>query len=494
MFKILNTLKDTYITNKVIGGIRCVNSNVGKASTLDLYKLYGENEINNEYLVEDTKLLIQFDLDPLYDLLNLNKIDINGSSFNVTMKLFDVYGGQPTPENFTININPLSQSFDEGLGKDIVRYADLDSSNYITASHSNNVWLLSGANLSGTVPAQCDYYTTLVSNNDLTVTQTFVVGTEDLSVDVTQLISATLTNQIPNNGFRISFSDSIQNDLRTYFVKRFASRQAYDHSKHPQLIVKYDDSILDDSGNLELDSNNNVFLYNYNHNILENLNSTGSNSIKLKLITPISGSNYELIFTGSQVAYDSNLITGIYSASVYVSSSNSNVQLKLQQTGSIDFTPVWIYNNDSLIHSGTKLTFYQKQKLNYRKSLNNYTVSVSGIKNTHSNDEIVRVRVNIFDYTSPIITFVKKPLILNGLVIKHVYYQVRDYESNQIIIPFDTIKNSTRLSSDYQGMWFDLDTSNLILGHTYVIDILISNGDDKYKYINVSQLFKLSDS
>lgn len=498
MFKILPVLKDTYITDKIINNVRSYNSNVGRASTLDLYKLYGETLISGTAARELSRLLIQFDLTSLQTLIQQHKIDITNETFNVQLKLFDVYGGQPTPENFVVDVFPLSQSFEEGRGKDIVRYADYDSCNFLTASYPNNLWLSAGANLSGTVPSSCDYFSTLITNNDLKASQTFITGEENLCIDVTKIISATLTNQIPDQGFRISFSESLENDTRTYFVKRFAGKNAYNEDYHPQLIVRYNDAMLDDALILELDYTNNVFLYNYRQGVLTNLLSssvtlTGSNCVSLKLLTPISGGYYELTFSGSQYSTGTLSYDGIYTSNVFVPSSNTNVQKKLLETGSIDFTPVWTTNDNSITFvSGSTLTFYSPYKNNGKIDHNHYSITTTGLRNVHTTNEQVLIRVNIFDYTSPLIKFVRKQINLPGIVLRNVYYQVRDFETGDIVIPFDTIYKSTLVSSDNEGMYFQLDTSNLKNQRSYIIDILISMQGENYTYHNVSNAFKIN--
>ena len=44
MYRILTASKDTYITNKIINNsFRATDANLGSAGTLDLFKLYDEN-------------------------------------------------------------------------------------------------------------------------------------------------------------------------------------------------------------------------------------------------------------------------------------------------------------------------------------------------------------------------------------------------------------------------------------------------------------------
>ena len=61
-----------------------------------------------------------------------------------------------------------------------------------------------------------------------------------------------------------------------------------------------------------------------------------------------------------------------------------------------------------------------------------------------------------------------------------MFYRVRDHESGDIIIPFDSSDNSTKLSSDSTGMYFDFYMSSLPRGRSYVFDYLIKqNGFDE---------------
>ena len=123
MYRILTASKDTYITNKIINNsFRATDANVGKASTLDLFKLYGESTSGSVASpFELTRALLKFNLNPLRKLTG-SFLDIGDSSFKCTLKLFDVYGGQTTPSNFKLIMFPLSRSFDEGVGLNVVDF------------------------------------------------------------------------------------------------------------------------------------------------------------------------------------------------------------------------------------------------------------------------------------------------------------------------------------------------------------------------------------
>lgn len=501
MFRILKADKDTYITNKYIDGVRAVSGNVGIAGSLDLFKLYGITLSGSEKIpqTELSRLLIHFDLTPLRTLVSTNKVDISHSSFKCYMSLKDVYGGQPTPSNFSVDIFPLSASFSEGLGKDIAYYADKDKANFLSAS-SDARWGGEGCTLACFATGSGDYITSSLTVPDTKVSQTFSTGQEDILVDVTSVISATIKGDLPDSGFRISFTPAIESDTKTYFVKRFASRHAYDESKHPKLLVKFDDSILDDTSNLYLDSpvSASLFLYNYVNNQLTNLLSggvevTGSNSILLELKTEVTGvGTYSLFFTGSQHRYGSNFATGIYSASVTLPLSDANLKTSYLQSGSIKFTPVWSSLDKTVAYvTGSSITAHAPNRITNRLNPRRYTVSVIGINSEYSQSEEVTMRVNIFDQNSPIIVATRLPVLLPGIVLRNSHYAIRNTATNEYVIPFDTTNNSTKLSSDSDGMYFSFNTAALTPLNSYAIDIMIPVDGLQQKYLNASPAFRV---
>ena len=120
--------KDTYITNKILKNTtRATTSNVGYASTIDLFKLYGESTLRNingscdyvdsaeteaectgvwdDNLFEWSRALIKFDLSALKSEL----VSIAGGEgvlsdpyLKIRLVLYDVQGTQVSPSNFSL--------------------------------------------------------------------------------------------------------------------------------------------------------------------------------------------------------------------------------------------------------------------------------------------------------------------------------------------------------------------------------------------------------
>ena len=304
MQKILRADKDAYVTNRIVNGVRRISGSTGAAGTLDLFKISGLSFSGTVPNVELSRAFIHFNLDPLRSLISASKLAINHPSFKCTLELKDVYGGQTTPANFVLDVFPLSRSFDEGLGRDIVQYSDEDVCNFVSSSRAMGAWLGLGCTLSASSTTACDFITGALGLS-MHASQSFTTGFENMNVDVTRIVSATLAGMVPDSGFRLSYSASHEDDAFTYFVKRFASRHAHDATFHPALRVTFDDSVQDDTQLLTLDDDYTLFLRNYSKNQPANIRSgsttiTGSNSLLLKLRTVISGGYHEIFYTGSQ--------------------------------------------------------------------------------------------------------------------------------------------------------------------------------------------------
>lgn len=494
MYKILRADRDGYITNRVINGRRTIDANAGHAGTLDLFKLYGVSRSGSLPNTEISRAVIHFDMTPLKNLVQSGLIDTSDPSFWCRLQLVDVYGGQPLPENFALDVFPLSASFEEGYGKDISYYADVDACNWMSSS-TGVLWNSPGAGAAGTDVSTCDYITSSTSLASTNVQQTFLAGTENLYVDVTKIVSATLSGELPDSGFRISFDSSLEEDARTYFVKRFVSRNAFDETKHPKLIFGYDDSAYDDTQTLTFDSTCRVKLFNSKAGKLINLTSggvdlTGSTCLSLRLTALVSGSP-SFTFVGSQIFTGTKYVSGSYYADVQLPSTGTLGQF-ISQSGSVKFDPVWTSLDGSVAYAtGSELTFRQQDRSTSSGALQKYIVSVNGIKSDYRTDETIHAQVNIFDQSSPLVKVVKVPVETAGIVLTDSYYRIRDVLLDSAAVPFDDVKNSTRISSDSKGMYFNLDADVLTPGRTYVVDVMIKSLGETRVFESASPVFRV---
>lgn len=490
MYRIFTASSDTYITNKIINNkFRATDANVGQAGTLDLFKLYNESTIKNESKpIELSRLLIKFDHDKIKAMHDAGLIDVGGKTFKATLKLHDVYGGETTPSNFKCIVFPLAKKFDEGVGYDIGNYSDLGATNYITASYENGTifdWELPGAMksgslddvasidviVSGTIPGES-------STKALCTEQLFLTGEEDLEVDVTSFVSASVKGLISNHGHLIALSGSYEKDTKSYFVKRFSSRNTPNTSKSPKLIIKFDDSLLDNRENFTFNNSGSLFLTNHVRGELKNIRSgdapdailTGENCMILKIIT----GSFKKIFNVSQVPIGSNRLTGIYSSSFAISSFG-DLYSHVQASGSLTFDEIWSNSEETITFLSSSLEIKKSDLNSPDINQTRYHVVVTNLADRYKKGEVARVRVFV-ENSKREVRLRKTPYEKKSEVFDKMFYRVRDFVSGEVIIPFSKSDNATRLSSDSAGMYFDFYMDSLPSGRTFIFEFLIQQG------------------
>jgi len=482
MYRILTASSDCYLTNKIIkNSFRATDANTGQAGTLDLFKLYDESTLSGSTTpIELSRILLKFDLSPLRQLTG-SILDLN--NFTAKLKLFDVYGGQTVPTNFTMSVLPLSKSFDEGFGRDIVSFKDLDVANWLTASESGGIvaWTTAGAGSIGALGSSTadvlDIGDVGAGNVSLESTQTFSSGEENLLVDVTTVVSATVAGLIPDNGFRLSFTGSQEEDTQTRFVKRFYSRHSTSKNKTPRLIVSFDDSIQDDHENFFFDLTGSIFLNNYARGVPANIVSgsalseiSGQNCM---LVTLSSGS-FSTIVTASQHSVGGNNIPGVYSASFAIPSNNNLLVTEIRNAASATFTEVWGSLDGTVPFLTSSLVIKAILPTAFNRSTRRLVISITNDKESYQKIEKPRFRVFAFDYDeADDFKVFRLPYETKSEIFRNMHYQIRDFHTKEIVIPFDTIDNSTRMSTDSKGMYFETYLDFFSPGRVYEINVLV---------------------
>lgn len=514
MFRILTSSKDTYITSKIVAGTRVVDANVGQAATMDLFKLYGETRFSgSQDHYELSRGLIRFDYSPLLALTS-SQLDASGSQFKAILHMKNVYGGQTVPSNFSLQLHPLAQEWDEGRGNDIQTFSDIDACNWITASvnPSTSLWFVSGASMPGAVGQACDYFVSGdigVGSQSLGVVQSFSRGDEDLYMDITNLVSASVWGNLPNYGFRVSYIDNQETDQTTRFVKRFGGRNTNSPQYRPQLIVKYDGDVVQDDTNLAIfDESNRFCVYNTPRGIYENFKSgsdviTGTNCLNLELVasksysytmnswsqshsqsitfTTTSMTYFSASFPASQLSFGNLKQAGSYYSDVTLATF-STPALDAFVSGSgykQSFLMLWkSLDNSYLYASGGYVKFQKFTASPVAFDQRNYVVNITNIEQFYGNEENTRFRVFIQDWEQDYSTQrLPKPAV--SRTFKNMYWRLIDPYTKETVIPFDHI--GTKLSSDGNGMFFDFWFSDLTPSRVYEFEFHIEeNGKSDY--------------
>ena len=490
MYIIATASADTYITNKIVDGLRVEDANVGRAGTLDLFKLYDETMSGSSGgHTEISRLLLKFDVSRLV-ALSSGSLDVGSSNFRARIKLQSVATNLPVPQNFSISIFPLAKDFDEGFGRDVSSFTDIGACNYISSSNGT-VWATSGAYRSGAVgDSNIDFY---ASGNlqdglglrSLASNQTFVAGNEDLFVDVSDVVSATIANLIPNYGFLVAFTSSQETDLVTRFVKRFASRHVTHESLRPRLEVSSNDATFDSHASSYFDTSGSLYLTNVVGSNIRNLMSasqdiTGSNSLHVVLST----GSYTKVISASQQTVGGFKKQGSYFGNFFISAQDSSAvsgTVKISDhaaaSGSIVFSETWRSIDGSVVFLSTFLTCSIPERTT--SGLPSRQLSIKTTNARQKYDERSSYRIRVFAYDSnyePTATRVPKPTKSD---FPEAYYAIKDIEGN-IYIPFERENGGTRLSFDSNGLFFDLYTDGLPPGKLMTVDYLVVDRQLEY--------------
>lgn len=383
-----------------------------------------------------------------------------------------------------------------------------------------NTWVSGGAAAGGTTGENIDYYESIFSPTTgylpLGFTQHFSRGDEDLLIDVTPAVSATLAGYLPDYGFRLSYSGSQETDNITRFVKRFSTRQSRNTTKHPHLVVKYDDSFFDNQAQPYFDYPNKIGVYYSPFGVASNFLSssipiTGSGSVVLELVASksvyvtattysishqatinyISASwNYfSMSFTGSQISLGGMFQTGSYYADVFIPSNTNGLSGVLLSDGTLDLSPVWKSPDNTVIFSqGAPLTFRPLAGTNTYEGQLNYAINITNLKDVYVSDTVAKLRVFVYDF-DPTLTSFYLPYKAQPKVFPTMYWRVIDPYTKDVLIPFDDI--GTKLSADGDGMYMSLFMKDLPINRPLEIEFLIKEYGTTYFIENQRFIFKV---
>jgi len=477
---IVTASADTYITNKLVDGIQRVSGNVGSAGTIDIFKLYDESyQVTGA--IELSRGLIAFDYSRLRSLTS-SILDLN--NFRATLRLKGVNSGQPTPHDFTLSLFPLSSSFREGLGRDVASFSAVDAANFLSSS-TGNLWNMTGANAGGLLGSNDIDYITSGNLQDglgvrsLEMRQYFETGNEDLNIDVTEFVSASIVGILPQPAIRISFTGSQENDEVTRFVKRFAARNAKEVLNRPKLTIAFDDSQKDDRISMFFDVSGTLYVSNVVRGARKNFVSgsqltqvVGNNCVKLRLST----GSFAAYFTGSQATAVGG-ITGLYFANCIIRSNESGIVTGsatvadfIKASGSITFDEKWTTMDESLTFKESLLTIVSQEPAGNLYGNEKLVVHCEG-PGVAPGSEIIMVRARTYDMSledmSAKFAYTRKPVVVSDMM-----YRVLDLNSGDIIVDYDNV--GTKVSFDENGGFFKIPADTVPPGRPVTFEFLVT--------------------
>jgi len=476
---------DNTITNAFQSDLttRGTGSNMGYADSLEVFSIYGQTSGSTLGRSQEvSRILMQFPITSISTDRTANTIPASGS-VSFYLRMFNAETPFTLPQDFTLTIAPLSQSWTEGTGLDMDEYKDLGSSNWLSASTTAK-WDSVG----------WDYLT--ASNYKATFPQ----GYEDLEIDITNLVELWIKGAASgghdNYGVGVHLTASqeayhsnssgansgslIQNlvgSTDSYYTKKFFARSTQYFFRRPVLEARWDSRVQDDRENFYYSSSlapaadnlNTLYLYNYIRGRLTNIPAVGTSNILVSLYSGSSaptGSKL-LLYNGATNITGGHVSTGIYSASIAVTGTSATTA-----------APSAIFD---LWHSGAVEYFtgsiYPELMPTYESAPTfDRITSCRNLKKSYSRQDKSRFRffVRSRDWSPTLyaVATANNPTE----VITSASYAIYRKTDNYAAIPYSTGSDyGTYLSYDQKGNYFDLDMSMLEGGYMYEIKLSYYN-------------------
>ena len=371
---------DTTIVNAYEPNLttRGTGSNMGAADVMEVFSIYGRVTTSS---AETSRALVKFPVTDMSTDRTAGNLPASGS-VSFYLRLFNAAHSKTVPKPYTLTIQMVSQSWQEGYGLDLENYKDVTlgakGANWMSAS-STTAW----TDINGILRAGGSYHTQsqgnvagIVNTEIFTFKQDFTTGLEDLEIDVTPMVEQWMgapyeadgtTSVYSNYGFGVHLSASYESfesgslnsvakrypgqlaldsedttgeggvlynpsgSTTSYYTKRFFARNSQFFFKRPVLEARWDDSKQDDRGEFFLssalapaaDNINTIYLYNYVRGRLTDLPElyTGTNQKKI-FVSIFSGTLANDGPTGStgvqQLALDDQAQGGVSSTNRFV--------------------------------------------------------------------------------------------------------------------------------------------------------------------------------
>lgn len=122
-----NTITNAYKANLTVRG---VSGNMGQSDILETFHIYGQESSASS---ENCRILVQFPTTAMATDRTAGDLPTSGN-VSFYLRMFNAEHSQTTPKDFTLAVQAVSRSWQEGLGLDMENYSDIDESNWLYAS------------------------------------------------------------------------------------------------------------------------------------------------------------------------------------------------------------------------------------------------------------------------------------------------------------------------------------------------------------------------
>tara|TARA_B100000925_G_scaffold290208_1_gene274899 strand:+ start:1807 stop:4062 length:2256 start_codon:yes stop_codon:yes gene_type:complete len=273
----------------------------------------------------------------------------------------------------------------------------------------------------------------------------------------------------------------------SYYTKKFFARGSEFFYKRPVIEARWDSSIKDDRGNVHnesillpsSDNTNSIYLYNSHDGKLVDIPGagTGVGAMVVKFYDTEESSDGEITDTTPSTVTADRVSKGIYRASFIINT-----------TASIGYDRWFNSTQTACYHTGS--FHINERSAKGHNPYPDYVVSLQNLRSIYYSHETARFRFYIRekDWSPTIYTVATTET--DTLTMQSSSYQIHRLIDDMIVVPFDTsTDNSTMMSYDVSGNYFDFDMDILEPGYSYGVKVAFYD-DSVESYVEQTPIWK----
>ena len=492
------TIVNAYQPNLVTRG---TGANMGFADVVETFSVYGRQATGSQEL---SRILIQFPIATIITDRAAGTIPASGSA-TFYLRMYNAQHSKTVPEDFSLSVLPVAQSWQEGVGLDLETYKDL------TKGNTGANWM----SASNTSPWTGSSYTTndcvggsyRTGSADPQFKVSFAGGLENIKMDITPLVEHWIAGTISNYGVGVHLSSSYEASAsvgantasapilpltggatKSYYTKRFFARGTQYFFKRPAIEAVWNSAVKDDRGDFYYSSSlapaannmNTIYFYNYIRGALTNIPDLGDdNRVYVSMFSGNAGNtapsasalllaadNSGFVRSAASTVVTGGLVsTGIYSASFAITAAATPVTTLYD---------VWFTGSDATVATSSATQYLtgtitpQVIKPTQTVAKPVYYLNITNLRDKYRSEETARFNVYIRNkFWDPTIYTVANTTP-ESTTIASASYRVYRLVDGYDAVSYDTGSDlATGLSYDISGNYFDFDMKLLDPGYAY---------------------------
>jgi len=248
MHKYFFTTKDAFINSgsNEITGDDFKDKNTGQDEILELKKVFFDRTFSHP-----TRVLLQFDTNEIKSYISSSVLP---RDYKLNLRLYETEGTSGLSEEYEIAAYPLSQEWDEGVGKEVDVPKTTDGCSWLYRKNRDGASQLEWTTPGGTYIASDE------------VSQSFSSESPDINMNITTIAKKWFSGDNTNYGLLVRISGSRETSSGSFEDIKFFSRQT-NTIYSPKIELKWDDHLPASGSNtgslteLDITGNSENYLY-----------------------------------------------------------------------------------------------------------------------------------------------------------------------------------------------------------------------------------------